>query len=78
MRSHLGLQEVELLGLAAQSRCRDQHALRSDLEGIALVPTDDRKCERRSIVGGITVRHGQLENTGTDWLVLLYNICRTC
>lgn len=66
------------MGLAAQHFCGDQDTLRSDVEGVALVPTDDCKRERRSIVGGITVRHSQLENTGTDWLVLLYNICRKC
>lgn len=40
-------------------------------EGAALVALNDGKGERRTVVGGVPIRHGELQNAGSSWSVLL-------
>lgn len=56
--------------LPERSRERQQAAL-VDVETPLIVAADDVEGERRAVLGGVSVRHDQLEDAAADGLALL-------
>lgn len=69
--AHLCLEQVVLPALPVQRPGGHQRSLLIDAESVALVAVHDGEGERRAVVRGVAVGHGELENARARRPVLL-------